>query len=57
RLTIEAHLLDFDADLYDQTIELTFISRIRPVQKFSGLDALKAQIQVDIDAIRAKLIP
>lgn len=57
RLTIEAHLLDFDADLYDQTIELTFISRIRPEQKFSGLDALKAQIQVDIDAIRAKLIP
>jgi riboflavin kinase/FMN adenylyltransferase len=55
QLTIEAHLIDFNTDLYDQELSLEFISRIRPEMKFSGLDALKAQIQADIMEIREEL--
>jgi riboflavin kinase/FMN adenylyltransferase len=55
QLTIEAHLIDFDADLYDKQIRLEFISHIRPEMKFAGLDALKAQIQADVAAIRQQL--
>ena len=39
---VEAHLLDFDGNLYGQSIRLEFDSYIRPEQKFSGLPALKA---------------
>jgi riboflavin kinase/FMN adenylyltransferase len=50
--TIEAHLLDFDRDLYGQEVRLSFIGRIRDEQKFSGLDALVAQIHSDIAQTR-----
>lgn len=56
-LTIEAHLLDFSGDLYNQEMSLEFIAYIRPEQKFAGLDALKAQIALDVASIRALLIP
>jgi len=46
-LTIEAHLLDFTADLYDQSIQLELIEFIRPEQKFNSFDDLKNQIQKD----------
>jgi riboflavin kinase/FMN adenylyltransferase len=55
QLAIEAHLIDFDADLYGKELRLEFISRVRPEMKFSGLDALKAQIQADVTAIREEL--
>lgn len=55
RLTVEAHLLDFDGDLYDQELCLEFISRIRPEKKFNGLDELKAQINADVAQIRSQL--
>jgi hydroxymethylglutaryl-CoA reductase len=51
-LTVEAHLLDFAGDLYDREITLTFIGRIRDEQKFSGLEALVAQIQMDVTRTR-----
>jgi riboflavin kinase/FMN adenylyltransferase len=50
--TVEAHLLDFERDLYDQEVSLKFIGRIRDEQKFSGLDALVAQIHADIAQTR-----
>ncbi len=56
-LTIEAHLLDYSGDLYEQEITLEFISHIRPEYKFSSLDALKTQITHDVAAIRALLNP
>ena len=55
QLTIEAHLIDFDADVYDKQIRLEFINRIRPEMKFAGLDALKSQIQTDVAVIRQQL--
>jgi riboflavin kinase/FMN adenylyltransferase len=54
--TIEAHLLDFNDDVYDQEMSLEFISHIRPEQKFAGLDSLKAQIALDVAAIHSRLI-
>jgi riboflavin kinase/FMN adenylyltransferase len=54
-LNVEAHLLDFNADIYDQELTLEFVSRVRDEQKFPGLEALVSQIQVDIATIRAQL--
>ena len=51
-LSIEAHLLDFDRDIYGGTLELTFEKRLRPEQKFNGLDELVTQIKSDIAAAR-----
>jgi riboflavin kinase/FMN adenylyltransferase len=50
KLTIEAYLLDFSGDLYGQTLRLDFIARLRPELKFMTVEALRAQIEEDIDA-------
>ncbi len=55
RITVEAHLLDFDEDIYGAEMRLQFINRVRPERKFDSLDALKAQIQTDVQQIRATL--
>lgn len=47
--TIEAHLLDFDADLYGESIALHFVERIREERRFDAVDALVAQISSDRD--------
>lgn len=49
---LEAVLFDFDGDLYDRTIEIALHHYLRPEVKFDGLDALKAQM--DVDAARAR---
>lgn len=54
-VTVEAHLLDFDADIYGRTLRLEFINRIRPEMKFTGLDALKTQITADVAQVRTLL--
>jgi riboflavin kinase/FMN adenylyltransferase len=48
RPVVEAHLLDFTGDLYGQTLQLEFAARLRPEQKFPGVEALLAQIRQDI---------
>lgn len=53
--TVEAHLLGFEGDLYDQPLTVEFVARLRDEQKFSGLDALKAQLARDAEAARAAL--
>lgn len=45
--TIEVHFLDFDQDLYDQTIPVSILKRLRNEQKFPSLDALKTQLLSD----------
>lgn len=50
---IEAHLLDFSADLYDRRITVEFVSRLRDVRRFDSADDLRTQIQRDIESARA----
>jgi riboflavin kinase/FMN adenylyltransferase len=52
---LEAHLLDFAGDLYDQRLRVVFHAFLRGERKFSGIDELKAQLQVDIAHARAAL--
>lgn len=49
---LEAHLFDFDGDLYGQLLSVEFKAFIRPEQKFEGLDKLKQQIDSDIQEVR-----
>jgi len=51
-LSVEAHVLDFAGDLYDQTVTLTFLRRLREERKFPSVDALKEQIALDVAAAR-----
>jgi riboflavin kinase/FMN adenylyltransferase len=51
----EVHLFDFAGDLYGQVLRVQLVDFIRPEMKFSGLDALKAQIAADCDAARRLL--
>lgn len=46
-IRVETHLLDFDRDIYGQTVGIELIERLRGEQKFDGLPALIAQIQAD----------
>jgi len=49
---IEVHLLDFEADIYDEFLSVHFLGRIREEKKFSGIDELKSQISKDIEVAR-----
>jgi riboflavin kinase/FMN adenylyltransferase len=49
---VETHLLDYEADLYQEEISLSFIARLRDEKRFSGVPALVAQIQKDIQCAR-----
>lgn len=52
---LEVHLFDFSGDLYDRELEIHFVARLRDEQKFSGLEALKAQLAQDEDHSRKLL--
>lgn len=51
-VTIEAHLDDFTGDLYNQSLTLQFISRLRGEKKFTSLDELKSAIAYDLTSAR-----
>src|SRR5271157_184629 len=55
RLVPEAHLLDFDGDLYGRRVELSFEYRLRAEHRFSSVDALKEQIGRDVEKARRRL--
>ena len=46
-VTIEAHVLDFDADLYGRQVVLSFVQRLREEQQFPDVDALREQLEAD----------
>lgn len=46
-LTVEVHILDFDRDIYDRSITVKMLSRLRDEKKFAGLDELKQQLGLD----------
>lgn len=53
---IEAHLLDFDLEIYGEKLALEFVTRLRGEQKFNGIEALVAQIRTDVERGR-QLLP
>jgi riboflavin kinase/FMN adenylyltransferase len=54
-IVAEAHLLDFDAQVYGRRVELSFEHHLRAEQRFPGLDALKIQIGADVESARKLL--
>ncbi|MFC2107478.1 bifunctional riboflavin kinase/FAD synthetase [Bacteroidota bacterium] len=55
-LTIEVHIFDFDEEIYNQTIAISFVERIRDEIKFESLDALKMQLDKDKMVVLDKFV-
>ena len=53
---LEAHLLDFDEDLYGEHVRVTFEHFLRSERKFDGLEAIKTQLQLDVATARLALL-
>jgi len=51
----EAHLIDWQGDLYDRSVELDFRHRLRDERRFPGADALREQIARDVAQARRSL--
>jgi riboflavin kinase/FMN adenylyltransferase len=51
----EAHLLDFEGDLYGQELRLEFTQALRPMQRFETQEELIATVKDNIDWVRSKL--
>lgn len=49
---VEAHLLDFDGDLYGRDAQVSFVSRLRDERKFDDANSLQKQIAQDVAAAR-----
>lgn len=50
---VEAHILDFEEDIYDKDVVIYFCKRIRDEKRFPGLDSLVSQLKLDEKEIRA----
>ena len=51
-MTVEAHLLDFDGDLYGTRLRLEFLRRLRGEKRFASVDALVDQMRLDVEEAR-----
>jgi len=52
---LEAHLFDFDGDLYGRRISVEFVARLRDEEKYPDLPTLVAQMDRDADMARRVL--
>ena len=51
-LLVEAHLIDFDGDLYGETLRLAFLERLRDEERFDSADELVEQMRRDVERVR-----
>jgi riboflavin kinase / FMN adenylyltransferase len=51
-LLVEAHLIDFDGDLYGQTLRIAFLERMRGEKRFDSVDELVEQMGRDVERAR-----
>jgi riboflavin kinase/FMN adenylyltransferase len=51
-LLVEAYLIDFEGDLYGQTLRVAFIARLRGERRFPSVEDLIAQMHRDVDEAR-----
>ncbi len=49
-LKVEVHLIGFDGSLYGQPLEVDFLARLRSIQPFASVEALKQQLHHDVAA-------
>lgn len=54
-LSVETHLFDFDEDIYEKEVEVSFLRYLREEIKFSCVDELKQQIRKDEESVREYL--
>jgi riboflavin kinase/FMN adenylyltransferase len=54
-LSLEAHLFDFNQDIYGKPITIRFIDRLRDERRFSGPEELSAQIKKDVETAKRVL--
>lgn len=52
RMTVETHIIDFNADIYGKKIEVFFLKKIRDERKFDSVSELKEQISKDMSEAR-----
>jgi FAD synthase len=50
-LTIEAHLLGFEGDIYGSEMTLSFVERLRDERRFDDLASLQAQLKLDLQSL------
>jgi len=55
RMLAEAHLIDFEGDVYGRRIEVTFEHHLRAERRFDGVDALREQIRADVAEARRRV--
>jgi riboflavin kinase/FMN adenylyltransferase len=51
-MLLEAHLFDFDGDLYGRELEVEFVTRLRDELSFPSMDAMVEQMVLDAAAAR-----
>ncbi len=52
-LLVESYVLDWSGDLYGQHVEIEFVKRLRGERRYDTVDALVAQMQADVEQVRA----
>ena len=55
-LLVEAYLIDFEGDLYGETLRIAFASRLRGERRFDSVDALVEQMRRDVEDARNVLL-
>lgn len=50
--SVETFIFDFDEDLYDQTLRIELVERLRPELKFESVEVLVRQMQADVELSR-----
>jgi riboflavin kinase/FMN adenylyltransferase len=51
-LKVEAHVLDFAGDLYDRSLEVDFLARLRDIKRFAAAAELVRQMADDVGSVR-----
>ena len=51
-ISLEVNIFDFNKDIYNQTIKVEFIKKIRDEQKFNGVDELIEQLKKDRETVK-----